>query len=240
MRLPSLIIVFGALGLMGADCVTDGPTDAGPDVPPPCFIGDETAEAEIQLVYRTIEGNVEPLVDGQVVPLIRPIQGGKVTYIGIRAKNISCNVQLNGGFFDDCRDPPIVFGRDARPVTLVEGADGFGEPVNDPADPFVVNLVNVPVCPAFVAVRDQDRYPTRFELRVTEARRPNEDTNRTHLLSGSVIPECAEPDLLEECQCECDADYLLELPNDEQCPTIHENDLPADQCPELTGEGEGE
>jgi hypothetical protein len=225
--LATSLLVFLSLA---AECDGDGPApDAGPD--DVCIIGDPTAPAQIEFVYRDADGVVKPLTDGQEIPLMLPPQGGKVVYLGIRAKNVTCTVQLNAGFFDDCRDPPIIFAREARPVELREGASGFGEPINDPTDPFVPNLLNIPTCPSFAASRDQDNVPTRFELRVTEALRPGEGDNRRHVFSGTVVPVCGEPEIFDKCHCECDADYIIGVPDEEQCGQIHDNDPEPGTCP---------
>jgi hypothetical protein len=226
-----------SVAVLAAACEGDGPAGAGEGEgegeEPPCFIGDGDAAAEIELVFRTLEGAVADVIDGGDVPLILPPQGGKVTLIGVRAKNVTCRALLNAGLLDECQDPPRVIGREGRPIELVESDDGFGRPRFPET---LQNYANIPVCPNFASATDGDQQPYRLEVRVTEDSRAGEDERRTHVLEATVTPTCAEPELEDACRCECDADFSLEL-GEEQCLTIHDNDTPG-QCP--VGEGEGE
>jgi hypothetical protein len=193
---------------------------------PDCIIGDPEAEAEIVLVLRTPTLDVIDVVDGGEVPLILPPQGGKVTLIGVRAKNVTCRLLMNAGLFDDCANSFI--GRDARPIELEEDADGFGMPALAKT---LLNYANIPACPTFASRRDGEGQPYRLELRVTEQRREGEELPRTHVLGATVTPVCAEPDIEAHCLCECDEDFVLGVPEEEQCPTIHDDDLPVGVCP---------
>lgn len=214
---------------VGGPC-TDGGPDAGPEPLPPCFIGDEEAPAELELVLRKADGTLETFGDGAVVPLMLPIQGGKVAYVGVQGRNVTCRVQLTAGFFDTCQDPQLLIGVEGRPVLLSDDGTGFAKPVNNPDDIVVSNLANVAMCPSFSASRDVDGAPLRLELRVTEERREGEDEPRVHTFGALVSAACGEPERLADCTCECDADFVLEVPQEEQCPTINDNDVPAGQC----------
>lgn len=222
-------LVFAVLACASCDAFGDGAGEGeGEGEEPDCIIGDPDAEADIALVLRTIDGDVVDLVDGGEVPLILPPQGGKVTLIGVRARNITCRALMNAGLFDDCANTFI--GRDARPIELEASAadDGFGMPVFPET---LQNYANIPVCPTFASQRDGDGQPYRLELRLTESRRAGEEAPRTHVLSATVTPVCAEADIESDCRCECDAGFVLEVPREEQCPTIHDDDLPAGECP---------
>ena len=201
--------------------------DAGQDAPE-CIIGDPEAEAEVALVYRTVDGAVADLIDGGEVPLILPQQGGKVTLIGVRAKNVTCRVLINAGLDDDLCDGSVI-GREGRPIDLAEGPDGFGRPI---APTTLQNFANIPVCQTFVSTRDGNGQPYTLMVRVTEVARNGEETARTHTLTATVTPVCAEPEIEQECRCECDADLVLDIDRAEQCPTINDNDLPPGVCPE--------
>lgn len=223
------LVSFVGLSTASCDAAGDGPAEGeGEGEEPDCIIGDPDAAAEIALVMRTVEETTVDLIDGGEVPLILPPQGGKVTLIGVRAKNITCRALMNAGLFDECANTFI--GRDARPIELEASAanDGFGMPVF-PAT--LQNYANIPVCPTFASRRDGDDQPYRLELRLTESRRKGESAPRTHVLSAVVTPVCAEPGILEDCRCECDASFVLDVPQEEQCPTIHDDDLPAGECP---------
>lgn len=217
--------------LAGSAC-EPGPPPPEPDAGPerPVFIGDPVAAAELELVYRSAAGETVALVDGGEIPLILPPQGGKVILVGVRAKNVTQQVQINAGLFDDCLDPPIVIGREGRPVRLIEEESGVGVP-ELPAE--LLNYANIPVCPSFASSRDGEGQPYRLELRLTEQLRPGEERPRTHVLTATVVPVCGEPEILDDCRCECDADFVLETSQPDQCPTIHDDDLPAGECPRL-------
>lgn len=231
----TILVALSALSALGADCDSIDNPDGGPgegegEVVEDCIIGDPDAPAdaaELALVYRTVDGQIADLADGDEVPLILPPQGGKVTLIGVKAKNVTCRLLLNGGLSDSLCGGSII-GREGRPVELEEGEGGFGFPA---APDTLQNYVNIPVCPTFGSTRDGDGQPYVLELRATEARRQGEDTARTHVLSATVTPVCAEPDILEDCRCECDADLILEIDRAKQCPTIHDNDIEPGTCP---------
>jgi hypothetical protein len=224
-----LVISLAAFALAGADCEVEPPgPDAGPVEPePPCIIGDENAEAEIVLVYRTVDGEVADLEDNGTVPLILPPQGGKVTLVGVRAKNVTCRLLLNANLSNSLCGGTII-GLEGRPVDLVEGDDGFGYPA---APDTLQNYVNIPVCPTFASTRDGDDQPYALQLRATEVRRLDEETARTHVFNATVTPVCAEPDIFDDCTCECDADLVLDIDRAEQCPTINDNDIEPGTCP---------
>ena len=215
------------------DAVEDCGEGEGEGEPPPCVIGDDTAAAEIELVYRTVDGQIEKLDDGDEVPLILPVQGGKVIYVGVRGRNLSCRVNLTAGVFDLCQEPATVVGVDGRPVLLVDDGAGTAVPVNDPSDIVVGNLANVPMCPTFASTVDTNTAEMRLELRVTEERRAGEDESRVHTLTALIRPVCAEEAWAEDCNCECDAGFVLEMTREEQCPTIDDDDPPEGECPML-------
>jgi hypothetical protein len=196
-----------------------------------CVIGDATAPAELSLVTRLVDGTIAPLADGGQVALLLPIQGGKVFYVGITGKNVTCHVQMTAGMFDSCQDPPVVSALDGRAVVLEDDGTGTAIPVNDPTDEVVVNFNNVPACPSFAASHDVDNGNFNLQLRVTEALRPGEAAPRVHNLTAAIVPTCLQPDLADDCACECDADFVLEQTKDEQCPTINDNDIAPGTCP---------
>lgn len=223
------LILLQALVVAGADCDGAPVSDAGPEPEPepPCIIGDENGEAEIVLIYRTVDGEVADLVDNGEVPLILPPQGGKVTLVGVRAKNVTCRLLLNGNLSNSLCGGNII-GLEGRPVDLEEREDGFGYPA---APDTLQNYVNIPVCPTFSSTRDGDGQPYALQVRATEVRRLGEETARTHVMNATVTPVCAEPEIFDDCTCECDADLVLDVDRAEQCPTINDNDIEPGTCP---------
>lgn len=224
--LPLALVLLGALAMGCEPTHGEGDLDAGQRAPD-CIIGDAEGEAEITLVFRTVDGQIADLIDGGEVPLVLPPQGGKVTLIGVRAKNVTCRVLLFAALDDELCGGNII-GFEGRPVDLEEGADGVGTPI---APATLQNFANVPVCPTFSSTRDGNGQPYTLLVRVTELRRADEEDERVHSLSATVTPVCAEPELAADCGCECDADLVLDVDRAEQCPTINANDLPPGECP---------
>jgi hypothetical protein len=257
-KLASLLFMLAALPwTLAAEGCEPEPPHPPPPPPPqePVILGDPDAEAELELVYRTVDGRIAVLEDGGDVPMILPPQGGKVMLIGVRARNVTQQLQINAGIRDFCTERFI--HREGRSVRLVEGTPllaplgglpeaGAPGPRERPIDVWgypefsadLLNYANIPVCPTFTSLRDGDDQPYALELRATEQRRPGEERARSHVLTATIVPVCAQPEIEEDCRCECDADFVLEdgqgrpVTREQQCPTIHENDLPFGVCPE--------
>lgn len=222
----SLALALALTVQLGCDSL---PILDGDGSDPDCFIGDPAAQAELALVFRTADGAVTDLIDGETVPLIRPPQGGQVTLIGVKAKNVSCRAQLSVGLFDECAGRFI--SREGRPIELLESADSADNGFGKPAFPETLqNYANIAVCPNFGSTRDGDAQPYRVEMRLTERIRADEDVARSHVLTATVTPICGEPALEDECRCECDAGFTLEQSKEEQCPTINDDDPPPPEC----------
>jgi hypothetical protein len=172
------------------------------DAPTSCPIGDRTLPIEFVAVYFPSDGAVGDIVDGGDVPLRRPIQGGKVMYVGVRAKNVDgCNVQLTAALRDPVSQQVIAL--EQRPVRLVDSGDGWGRPESE-----YDHLANLPACPSAAATHDVDDSSWLLELRLDET------GGRTATTTITVVPRCDGPGEMEECACECDSDYVIGSP----CP----------------------
>ena len=156
-----------------------------------------------------------------------PLANRKVTLVGVRAKNVTCRLLLNANLSNSLCGGTLI-GTEGRPVTLEPHDDGFGYPV---APDTLQNFVNIAVCPTFSSTRDGDGQPYALQLRATEVRRLDEETARTHVLTATVTPVCAEPDIFDDCTCECDSDLILDVEREEQCPGINDNDIEPGTCP---------
>lgn len=166
------------------------------DAPATCPIGDRSQPIALDAMH-TVGGAVTRLADGGEVELSRPIQGGKVIYVGVTALNVDgCNLQLNAALRDVGSNQVIAL--EQRPVRLVAGPDGWGVPVS-PFD----DLANVPACPNAAATVDIDQASWQLELRLEESG----GRSATKILT--VAPRCASSDERAECECECDSDYEL-------------------------------
>jgi hypothetical protein len=194
---------------------------------PFCFVGDPNEPAEIVLVARVevadelLSFDVD-VVDGVEVPLVLPPQGGRIVLFSVRARNVSCNLDFSVTGLDTCTG--ITVGLEGRPILLVEGDDGFGRPAQAPRD-----YANLPLCPTFGSTRDLDGQPLNLRARANEQERPGEGAQRTHEINVTVTPVCADDDA--ECACLCDEDFINSVPAEEQCPTIHDNDIAFGECP---------
>jgi hypothetical protein len=151
--------------------------------------------------------------------------------VGVRGRNLSCRVQVTAGLKDNCQDPPAFIHVESRAVLLEDDGTGLAVPVNDPADIVVSNLANVAMCPSFIASADVNRSLLGLDLSVREQPRDGEEEPRVHTFTSTVRPFCGEEANAEDCNCECDSDFSIESTKDEQCPSIDDNDLPAEQCP---------
>jgi hypothetical protein len=181
----------------GALLVCASCSSCSDDAPTTCPIGDRTQPIEIVAVHWAAGGDVGDLVDGGAVDLVRPIQGGKVVYVGVRARNVDgCNLQLTAALRDQSTQQVIAL--EQRPVRLVDGGDGWARP-----ESAFDHLANVPACPNAAAARDVDGAIWRLELRLEE---PGGRMAETMLV---IAPMCRVSDELDECQCECDSDYTL-------------------------------
>lgn len=189
----------GALLLaLVAACSDDAPGPAS------CPVGDRTQPIELAIVAS--DGTtLHDLVDGEMLPLRRPLQGGQAIMIGVRAKNVDgCRVNLTTTLRDPVDGRSL--GLDVRPVRLEPSADGWARP----SEPFFQSIGSTPACPNLVGDVDIHGNPWKVELRL------DEDGGRSATVFATVRPYCDEQSPKAECECECDADYELGAP----CPLV--------------------
>lgn len=199
MRRLCLLAFAGLFACSGSE----GDSDAGVtfDAAPQkfCFVGDESLPVEIEPVFLDENNVVQPLSDGDPVPLILPPQGGKVMFIGVRARNLDgCPIQLTTSITDICGNQVLTV--DDRPVELKE-RDGVLVPL-PPAD-FQIGIAdfsNISSCPNRRLVRDMHGHPYRLSIAVRDKQA------RTATTSLMITPYCAEGEL-EKCLCECDTAF---------------------------------
>jgi hypothetical protein len=186
-----------ALAVLAAVCLAGCPNNKPPP-PPPCddtFIGDPSLPPEAILVVT--DGFSNTLVDvaaGDPVPLVRPPQGGQVTYAAARVRNINrCSVQFRGRF----RDPTThnELGFDGRSADLIVGSDGWGRP--DVTQ--LSNLTNVALCPDNEPTRDNVGTPALLEMAIADQK------GHSLTVTQSVVPTCTGLDaaMVALCACEC-------------------------------------
>src|SRR3712207_1673594 len=87
------------------------------DQPPDnsCFVGDSSSAMEFEVVYRTVQGEVERANEMGKIPLIQPPQGGKVLLVGVRARNLDpCSLIISTALVDPASDAVVALER--RPI----------------------------------------------------------------------------------------------------------------------------
>lgn len=188
------------------------PTDAGPDVvnvpESSCatgFIGDPNADPIVEMRAIKADGSDVPIKDGDDLAVIFPPQGGRVAFVGIRAKNVDgCGLQLTGAL----RDPVSQQVRlEGRTVNLNKTSDGWGTTgtgvsTDIASSDAIAQYSNIPLCPNQWA--SQDVFDKTFELEVVvvDSRKKRAD------VKINVVPRCAEPGAKETaCRCLCKNGY---------------------------------
>lgn len=177
-------------------------TDAGPPPPPTCaagFLGDGGLPT-MEINTLGPDGAVTAVAQGDTLPLVFPLQGGFVSFVGVRATNVeSCGVQITGALRDLSTQEVRV---DSRTINLQPTGDGWGvSGVSAMAS--AANFSNIPLCPNEWS--SMSIYGNVYGLEVTI-----EDT-RGHTLTRKihVTPQCSQASLLSECLCNCQKGYVL-------------------------------
>jgi len=174
--------------------------DAGHDAGPVCKlapIGDLAKPAELEVIVLRPDGTSIGVADGATVPIVTPPQGGRVVFVGVRARNVeACAANLTGAL----RDPTTQQVRlDKRVTNLVALGAGWG----GSSDANAASFANVPVCPNQWA--STDVYGVPFRLEVTLEDRGGRTVSR----ALDVVPVCAEPEFAASCACICKKGYVL-------------------------------
>lgn len=159
------------------------------------FIGDPSLPPEAILVVT--DGVSQTLVDvhdGDPVPLVRPPQGGQVTYAAARVRNMNrCAVQFAGSYRDPVTNNELAF--DGRGSNLVVGADGWGRPdVNQ-----LSSFANIAPCPDNDPTRDVQSNPAILQIDL------HDQKGHRLTLRQRVVPTCtaADASVRALCVCEC-------------------------------------
>lgn len=195
-------IALAALAIAG--CSSAPGNDAGPPPPKICFEGDRALQPEITPVVLNQDFQLEDVGENSRLPLIFPPQGGKVSLIGVRAKNIDgCPLNITTSLRDPCNNQLI--SREERQVTLTP-MNGVLVPDVPTADNFhavgAPEFSNLPACPRSGLMRDVHDQPYVLSIRVEDKTGLKAETTLR------VTPFCAEPANLEQCTCECDTEFM--------------------------------
>ncbi len=196
------LFAFAGLAFSLTGCpneTTEPPTDGGPDSPLGCklaYVGDENADMVLEVVTLDPDYKAQPFADGGDASILMPPQGGRVIFVGVRAKNLDpCAVKLAGAV----RDPANMNTRlDTRTINLDLAADGWGE--SDETD--ISSFSNVPVCSNTWA--STDVFDQTFKLIVSVTDRKGKKGSATL----DVVPRCDEEGQTAECLCICKLGYV--------------------------------
>ena len=197
----SLAIAVAAVSCMAGCSGDDNPTaTSSSSGVPGCkleFVGDEAAPIEMAITAMGPSLVAEEIADGADVPMVLPVQGGKIIPIGVRATNIDpCELSLNGSLRDAVSGQVRV---DDRVINLREDGSGWASST----DGDLASFANIPACPNQWATTDV--YANSFELVVVLTDR----TGKTAEQTMQVVPFCAEPEFEDQCMCECQEGYML-------------------------------
>jgi hypothetical protein len=208
--LAAVCVLAGCPGGGEATPGGDGGVEAGPDAPPDCpagYLGDPSKDIQLELRALRADGTDVALNDGDDLAIVFPPQGGRVTFIGVRAINLDgCGVQVIGALRDlGSRQVRT----DGRTVNLLKEPDGWGTTgqgttTNIEDSAAIGDYSNVPVCPNEWA--DVDVFDQPFEVEVQVKDRSKKTAKKVI----KVIPRCAEPGAKETaCRCLCKHGYVL-------------------------------
>jgi hypothetical protein len=156
----------------------------------------------IELVPGVSEGGAfVELRDGDPLPLVTPPQGGHVSFVAARARNVDpCRVRIAATL----RSPRSarIISEEARDVSLTPLPTGWAEP--NLAD--ISSVANVPMCPDY---HEESIVDTEYALEVRLTDRRGAALFGT--VTRTLVPRCLEDDayLAALCRCECRANYTL-------------------------------
>jgi hypothetical protein len=185
-------LLVAGLGLLAAACSSSGPEKVS------CFVGDQMAPPELELLYLSSAGVLMPIKDMTEVPLLDAPQGGKHMLIGVQARNIDgCPLNVTAALTEVASSRVISLER--RPINLaVEG--GVLRPSQQDVDG---NYSNLPACPRAGISQPVNSSPYKLQLEVEDP------TGRKAQVSNVIIPTCGDPADFKRCSCLCSPTYRL-------------------------------
>jgi len=161
------------------------------------------------MTIRTVQadGADVAIEEGGVLAVLFPPQGGRVAFVGVRARNVDgCGLQLIGALRDPLSKRVML---DGRTVNLRKEADGWGTTgrgaeTDIGSSDQIGDYSNIPLCPNQWA--EQNVFDLPFELEVQIKDRRGKMATR----KLNVTPRCAEPGEKETaCRCLCRKGYVL-------------------------------
>lgn len=208
--------LVAALAAANAGCPDDVPAGGGgtggagggggsPFQCPYDYVGDPAAAMEIEVFYYGADDVDHDIADGAVLDLIEPPQGGRVVFVGVRAKNVSpCGVSISAGLRDPATNK-LNFER--RDVNLVP--DGQGWAASSFGD--FASYANTPTC--FNTWSSQDIDGGSFKLEVAVEDNDGHHAEKTFDVSAACTEKSlavdSGPAIVAYCECICQTGYML-------------------------------
>jgi hypothetical protein len=188
-------------------CAACGDDETVP-VAPVCtlaFVGKARDALALVPVQRTASGMLAELEDGGALDVVFPPQGGRVAFVGVRARNVDpCEVTLKGVLRDTASNK-VRF--DTRITNLmVDGEEARSD------EREIATFSNIPLCPNQWS--SADVFDQAYELEIVLTERGGRKLERTL----AVTPRCAEPEREAACKCMCKHGYELGEPCGEDVP----------------------
>jgi hypothetical protein len=207
--LALLLVVAATTGCPDETSTSGGGGDgAGPPSCTDPIFGDPTADPEIEAFFLDVNEADVFITDGATLDVVEPPQGGRVTFVGARVKNMSpCGMFITA----EIKDPISGAVRfDGRNPKMVDDGQGFltiqsGE---------IGNYSNIPLCPNNWA--ESDVFSGEWDLTVT-MRAGDREAKKTY----KVGLQCTDKTLadnglnpppgvvLDACLCSCSEGYIL-------------------------------
>ncbi len=166
------------------------------------YVGDKDAPIEMEILTLDPDYAAQPFTAGGDASILFPPQGGRVVFVGVRAKNLDpCAVRLAGALRDPATDQVRI---DTRTVNLDPTTDGWG--TSDAGD--ISTFSNIPVCPNNWAATDV--FDQTFTLVLSVRDRDGKEA-KTEI---DMVPRCDEvstvdgQNLQKECLCLCKQGYV--------------------------------
>ena len=171
------------------------------------ILGDPSQPIRMEIRTLTAQGVDAPLADGRDLALIFPPQGGRVSFVGVRATNLDgCAVQLTAALRDRSTGQLQLDGRTQNLQRDPDGwgTSGRGTTTNLEDATALGNYSNIPICPNQWA--STDIFDHELELIVKVQDRNKRSATQTIV----VTPRCAEPGAKKSaCRCICKLGYKL-------------------------------
>jgi hypothetical protein len=164
------------------------------------FVGDSSVAVEV-LPGISQGGRFVELRDGDPLPLVTPPQGGHVSFVATRARNVDpCHARISATL----RSPRSgqIAQQESRDISLMPTPDGWAEPnLGD-----ISSVANVPLCPDYGVEPIVDA-AYALELGLVDTR----GASLGGTVVRTVVPSCLQTDPFDNalCRCECKANYML-------------------------------